>query len=692
LPFAKKHQKELDALMNAFDKASDDICHIIWQAQASNQIGYWHLLHGNYKEAIEYFVISKEKFLASYNQTHDAKTFHHYAKQSGNISRSYLHWGFLDSAMKYQKICITQLDTCSLRSLINIANQIETKGIILMKQGKYDSAIIQLETSQDMRNNVGDYLGVAMCLDGLGEIFRLQGRFDKAIEVLNEAVKMKKSLKLSVKDPNPTYFQLESLSISYLQLGHLFYDWEKYPQALSYYDTSLSICRDIQYQRGEIDALRAMADVYITTDNNGEAGFLLNKALGISRKTLNKPHEAYIMKSIAFLFREQNQADSAIKYYDLSRKILDEAGFKNDLPEILLESGLIHLQLKQIGEAYDDLTQSFSLAKEIGNKKTLLEVSKVLASLYSEAHNYEKAFYYLNIYTRLKDSVFKIETHKQLADMQALYQNQQKQQQIELLENKNSLSELQIKQSRYVNFSLGGLILFILLFAILFLRQIKIRNDQKALIFQQQLLRSQINPHFIFNSLTNIQNFIFKNDPLSAGKYLSSFAKLMRNILDNSREERITLEKETETLKQYLDLQKLRMGDKLEYEFIVNDKIDIKAIIVPPMLSQPFIENAIEHGIKHKEGKGKVSIQIEMENNILEFSIADNGVGRDKAREIEKSREKKHRSLAMKITRERLEALRKKTRSKIRFEIIDLKDDDGNSTGTRVVFGVPVKA
>jgi len=690
--FFKQHKPELEALLTAYNIALEDSTQYFWQAQIASGIGYWYMLHGSYIKAIDYFKIAKSGFLKSYRQSSIPKHYYFYAKQSGNIARSYMHWGKLDSALKYHHIALKLFNTSENKTKIDIANQIESIGLVLIRQGKYDSAINLLLESKQIRKDINDWLGVGMCLDGLGEIFRLQGRYDTAISILNESIKTKISAELSTKDPFPTYFQQESLSVTYLQLGHVFYNWGKYENALSYYDTSINICRDIGYVRGEVEAHQAIAEVFIQTSQTQPAIQQLQEALKLARQIANKPLEALVMQGMASVFKKLNQPDSALQYYNSSIEVLEGHKYLNDLPDILLQSGLLHLQLRQLGEAYDDLNRSIALAKKSGQTKTLMEASKVLSGIYFNAADYKRAYEYLDVYTRLKDSVFQIETHQQLAEMQAKHQTQQKQQQIELLENKNSLNELQIRQSRYVNFSLGGLILFITLFAVLFLRQIKIQNEQKALIFQQQLLRSQMNPHFIFNSLTNIQNFIFKNDSLSAGKYLSSFAKLMRNILDNSREERIPLERELETLKQYLDLQKLRMGHKLEYEVIVDERINTNTVIVPPMLAQPFIENAIEHGIMHKEGAGKVSIRMDLANDILEFTIEDNGVGREKAREIEKVKGKTHRSLAMKITRERLEAIRKKTRRNTKFEIIDLVDEDGRSTGTRVVFGIPVRS
>ncbi|MDX9845712.1 MAG: histidine kinase [Tenuifilaceae bacterium] len=218
------------------------------------------------------------------------------------------------------------------------------------------------------------------------------------------------------------------------------------------------------------------------------------------------------------------------------------------------------------------------------------------------------------------------------------------------------------------------------------------RKDKLKIIeLEQRLLLSQMNPHFVFNSLTAIQSYIFRNDPYMAGKYLANFSKLVRLILENSRAEYITISKEKETVTNYLELQSLRFENKFDYEIKVSADIDLEHHLVPPMMAQPFIENAIEHGIIHLSNKGRITISYEISNESIILEVEDNGVGIEKSAEIGESKRTKHQSLATRITKERLRNLRKVHGKNIRMEIIDLASiSNSTHTGTRIRFYIPI--
>lgn len=304
--------------------------------------------------------------------------------------------------------------------------------------------------------------------------------------------------------------------------------------------------------------------------------------------------------------------------------------------------------------------------------------------------DHKKAIDYLQLYYQIRDSIFASQQGKQLELMMAEDEAEKQLQKLQSLAKDNELNRLQLSRTRFILIGIGSGILLISVILLLVLQRRKLRAEQRSVSMEQRLLRAQMNPHFIFNSLASIQNFVINENSDQASIYLSRFSQLVRNILDNSVEEYVPLEKEINTIENYLELQKVRYGGKFDFKIIVDENLDQENMLIPPMLAQPFIENAIEHGIRHKATSGHIEIRFRLKDGLIRVEVEDDGVGREKAHEIESKQRTRHRSMATSLTRDRLNTLNKKMKKKIRMEIIDLKDHTGKGCGTRVEFGVPV--
>ena len=207
---------------------------------------------------------------------------------------------------------------------------------------------------------------------------------------------------------------------------------------------------------------------------------------------------------------------------------------------------------------------------------------------------------------------------------------------------------------------------------------------------EMQALRTQMNPHFLFNSLNAIQLYIIENRPSLAVSYLDRFSKLMRLILRNSRAKTVPLKDELDALKLYIELENLRFKIPFDYSINVSPDINTNNVEIPPMILQPFVENAIWHGIQHKKEKGLLSLDIILKNDFLICSIQDNGIGRQTAYSLKKSAIKKQKSMGMKITQDRLDMINHARNQKATMEIIDLYDEKNQPMGTKVVVRLPV--
>lgn len=228
------------------------------------------------------------------------------------------------------------------------------------------------------------------------------------------------------------------------------------------------------------------------------------------------------------------------------------------------------------------------------------------------------------------------------------------------------------------------------------IRQIRQREQEKTRLNKQisdielKALRAQMNPHFIFNSLNSIQHFITNNDAESANKYLSKFAKLMRMILEGSKKTTISVTDEIKALSFYMELESLRFENKFDYNIKLDPAIDIHNTEIPTMLIQPYVENAIWHGLMNKSMKGLINIELKLAEDALHCIIEDNGIGRDKAKELKKQNLNAYKSIGMLVTQERLEILNALQEKETNIDITDMKDAAGKPKGTKVEIYIPI--
>jgi hypothetical protein len=224
------------------------------------------------------------------------------------------------------------------------------------------------------------------------------------------------------------------------------------------------------------------------------------------------------------------------------------------------------------------------------------------------------------------------------------------------------------------------------------------RFKQLESVFEQRLaetemaaLRAQMNPHFIFNCLNSIKLYTLENDSVTASEYLSKFSRLIRMVLENSRSEKITLDNELETLRLYIDMEAMRFKEKVKYKMTIEEAIDPQFVEIPPLLLQPYVENAIWHGLMHREGGGLIQIDItQPEDNLLRVVISDDGIGRKAAEELKSKSATKQKSLGLKMTTDRIELINQRFQNHTQVEIIDLENTEGVALGTKIIVEIPI--
>ena len=467
------------------------------------------------------------------------------------------------------------------------------------------------------------------------------------------------------------------LAMCYYELGNNDSAFYYFKQAENYPDANMSI-RALKHEH-----IRRMAGIYVEIGNTDTAISLLKDSYQwFSERGFLKQSQLGSYQ-LGDIYSNTNKTKQAEFYYLRSEDLLKEmikkgSYYRFDSLKYIVSWG---------SELYLPFTKKQMKEAIYGQAVTLYYH---LYKMFLKKGQLREAMIYLTACSDAKDTLRVLTINRESIEIQTRYESARKDVEIESLSQQNELKELKLAQNRWILIGLGGLVILIILLAMILTRQNKIRNRQQTLMFQQRLLRTQMNPHFLFNSLASIQNFIIKEKPALASDYLSRFSKLVRQILKNSVEEYVPLEDEINSIENYLELQKVRHRDMFEYTIDVDDSIDLETTLVPPMLAQPFIENSIEHGFKLKEDKGYMKICTEMKGKMIRFEIEDDGIGRDKAKQIRQSQNKDHSSMSTDITQKRISVLNKKLKRKITLDIIDLKDEYGKAIGTKVVFEIPL--
>lgn len=432
-----------------------------------------------------------------------------------------------------------------------------------------------------------------------------------------------------------------------------------------------------QNKDDQVQAYSQMAELNYRMDNKETAVSNLQSALEVAEKP---SQSLQVQRRIAGVYASEKQMDKAI---GINEEILEKAKEEQDTKvqiEQLQTLSNVYIENKEVSKGIASLQQAYDLALEEGHTLDAKNSLELLVAQYKKENNNRKA---LDAYA---DFMYKLEplikADSTLIDEKVFEAHEEK---IAQLEKERLLKDELIRKKNLTNSILTGSIILILIFLLLIVRalySIKRKNKKIAL----QSLRREMNPHFIFNSLNSVNQFIAQNNELEANKYLSSYSKLMRNIMENSNKDFTPLSIELEQIKEYLELEHMRFRDKFIFRINVDEQIDTDATRIPNMLIQPQIENAIWHGLRYKDKDGLLQLNVRKEDCQLLVSIEDNGIGREKSRALKTKHQLEHQSRGLTNTYERINLLNSLYNCKISIRIID---KEGENSGVIVEFRFP---
>lgn len=414
-----------------------------------------------------------------------------------------------------------------------------------------------------------------------------------------------------------------------------------------------------------------LADVNIQQNDIPKAEENLKSAYTLSKKQLEPQQALEINQKLTNFYVDNKDFDKAI---DAKKKVLKEDFVKDDSQkkvEQIQELADIYIKKNDPKSAIEALKNAYGIALEKGHTLEAQKSVKRLDSLYSVSENTDASVkLYRDFLGKLPDLVSK---DRSLVDNKILEDTEQR---ISQLEKERELKDELIRKKNVFNYSLiGAVILLLGLMGFIFwtLRKVQIKNKKIAL----QSLRREMNPHFIFNSLNSVNQFIATNNELEANQYLTKFSKLMRGVMENSAEDFIPFHQELDLLQNYLALEKTRFADKFDYEIDVDENLNLQTLQIPGMLVQPFLENAIWHGLRYRKDKGLLKLNFEKRNQHIKITIEDNGIGIEESKKLKTQHQKAREGRGMKNTLERIGLLNDLYKQDIRCKVEDKKNEPG---------------
>ncbi|MEC7769533.1 MAG: tetratricopeptide repeat protein [Bacteroidota bacterium] len=566
--------------------------------------------------------------------------------------------------------------------------------------------------------------GEAYALNHLGMNYRNISQYEKAVELHGQAL-------AASQEANNTEFRVLSLNM----LGVVYRRTDAIKTALDYNQKALELAEQVENPSNHIKrsinvALNGIGNLYQALEQYDLAILQFERALKLEEELGNKLGLAINHQNIGHCLEEKGDLEAALENYrkslayneeinsDIGRVIcknsLAQIYLKQDMPYlalVLLEplieeskrigdysitsvvhinTGWAHTKLGNYNEAENFIQEGLQMAQTRNIPSNILYAYEKMSDLENTKGDYKQAYEFYKKADEIDKEISSATNLRYMNDIIIKYENDKKNSQIAVLAKENEIVRLRLKKQQttlLVSALIVGLISSILY---ILYRQYQNKNEKRVLTLEQKMLRSQMNPHFLFNSLNSIKLYIINNEQKNAVHYLNKFSKLVRKILEASSQKEIPLSEELGTMELYMNIENIRFSNEIEFKIQVDKDINIDNIKIPSLTLQPFLENSLWHGLSPKEGDKKIQINVKnKDKGHVSIEIVDNGIGRTMAEVNKENRVLKRKSLGIRITKERLANFAKDYQNKFDVDILDLFDTKGNPIGTKVVLNIP---
>jgi tetratricopeptide (TPR) repeat protein len=574
------------------------------------------------------------------------------------------------------------------RSNIKVSEANSFLALNFMQVNQEDSALYYAKDAINYGRRSGDKTALAKAFNIQAQIYAFFGQIELSV------AKNMASLRLAQAKQNSFLTSKFSREVGQSQMA-----MHNINSADDYFNDAFANAEEIHDTRQMALALTNLAKVQMERGQFSEARKSANQAIenlsGLN--DLNGLGESHNI--LGMIYKEQKNYDLASSNLNIALVYYESSNNREKIAGVYHNVGTVFQKQKKYRIALNYLNRSIEIRKKFGAQNQIYNTYRVIAEVYRETNNAEKSLEYMELYLDYIDSNTTLQAATKIAELSESYRSEQRERliiaqadSIERAGQDRYLSQTQLENSQLRNnlqmyIILAFLIIIILAGIILFYRwkQTKINQERIEAEMSQTLLRTQMNPHFVFNAMSVIQSYIYENDIANSTKFLVNFSRLMRLILENSPKEYIPIRTEIEILNKYLETQKLRFEDRFQFYIEAEDAVLDEYSIIPPMITQPFIENSIEHGQLHTVEGGFIKISFAKADGMLTITIEDNGIGREASRLNQRS--SAHKSMAMKITRERIDNLNKKYRTEGYMRVEDFNEEA--YTGTKVLIALP---
>jgi two-component system, LytTR family, sensor kinase len=548
--------------------------------------------------------------------------------------------------------------------------------------------------------------GRSRALTGLGYMHKAEGEYDKAIELFLEALHIKEELKLP----------LEAAALKDA-MGRVYIDLEKPEKAFEYYTTAKKVYESFKDSARLVSLMNEIAGYYATKKVYDTAIQIYEKVLKvynnweINKSTVLAPrflanYRSNALTNYSYCLIETGRAKEAIVILE---PLYEERKKIGGGSRVVLQSYLAYAYLragdhKRAAENCEEAIGFLNSNPDLKLLDELKDLNRNASEAYYALGDYKKAYEANRTFKEINDSIINERSNKAIAEMQTKYETEIKDDQI------TQLNREKRSQRLIIGLAIGAALIALGFLAFAYRAkklQQKLFHQKEELMLkdkeielgilrnkmtelEQMALQAQMNPHFIFNSLNSVQHYVMNKDVEGVNKYLGAFANLIRQTLNNSGRQFVSMDEEVKYLDSYLSLEKMKSNNKFNYAIFINENVDRFTTFIPGMILQPFVENSIRHGVTHKEkNDGQINISIS-KNGKLICLVEDNGIGRKKAAEIKSTGdEAAYESKGMAITMNRIETINKIYHTDISLQVDDVKDSEGKPAGTRVKLEFP---